>query len=184
VALLGAPALVVLDEPTSALDPVGRADVRSLIRRIRERGTTVFLNSHLLTEVERVCDRVAIVDHGRVLASGGLDDLLGAPTARIRATDLSPAARADLGRFGPVSDGADGWLTISPIDPEAIPDVVAAMVAAGGRVHAVDAGRSTLEDLFMRLVGGTAGDALGAAADTPGARADARGSRADPGGYP
>jgi hypothetical protein len=82
-----------------------------------------------------------------------------------------------------VSDGADGWLTISPIDPEAIPDVVAAMVAAGGRVHAVDAGRSTLEDLFMRLVGGTAGDALGVGADTPGARADTRGARADPGAH-
>jgi ABC-2 type transport system ATP-binding protein len=155
VALLGSPALVVLDEPTSALDPVGRADVRSIIRRAREAGTTVFLNSHLLTEVERVCDRVAIVDHGRVLASGRLDDLLGAPAVRIRVTDLGAAALADLGRFGPVSAGTDAWLTISPLAPEAVPDVVAAVVGAGGRVHAVDAGRSTLEDLFMRLVGGT-----------------------------
>jgi ABC-2 type transport system ATP-binding protein len=153
VALLGSPALIVLDEPTSALDPVGRADVRALIRRIREAGTTVFLNSHLLTEVERVCDRVAIVDHGRVLASGRLEDLLGAPAARLRITDLSSAARAGLDRFGPVAEGEDGWLTISPIDLDAIPDVVASVVASGGRVHAVDAGRSTLEDLFMRLVG-------------------------------
>jgi ABC-2 type transport system ATP-binding protein len=155
VALLGSPALVVLDEPTSALDPVGRADVRTIIRRAREAGTTVFLNSHLLTEVERVCDRVAIVDHGRVLASGRLDDLLGAPAVRIRVTGLGATALADLGRFGPVSAGTDDWLTISPLAPEAVPDVVAAIVGAGGRVHAVDAGRSTLEDLFMRLVGGT-----------------------------
>jgi ABC-2 type transport system ATP-binding protein len=153
--LLGSPALVVLDEPTSALDPVGRADVRSIIRRARDAGTTVFLNSHLLTEVERVCDRVAIVDHGRVLASGRLDDLLGAPAVRIRVTGLGATALADLGRFGPVSAGTDDWLTISPLAPEAVPDVVAAIVGAGGRVHAVDAGRSTLEDLFMRLVGGT-----------------------------
>ena len=94
VALLGSPALIVLDEPTSALDPVGRADVRSIIRRARDAGATIFLNSHLLTEVERVCDRVAIVDHGRVLASGRLDDLLGEPTVRIR------RVRAAAGRGG------------------------------------------------------------------------------------
>src|SRR4029453_1582289 len=127
VALLGAPALVVLDEPTSALDPVGRADVRAIIRRARDAGTTVFLNSHLLTEVERVCDRVAIVDrggvpasgpprdipsgsagrggvatgnHARVLGGGRLAALLGEPTVRVRVTDLLPEARATLGRFG------------------------------------------------------------------------------------
>src|SRR4051812_27116100 len=111
VALLGSPALVVLDEPTSALDPAGRADVRSIIRRARDAGTAVFLNSHLLTEVERVCDRVAIVDHGRVLESGRLDDLLGEPAVRIRATDLPAAGAASaLARFGRVDISDDGWL--------------------------------------------------------------------------
>ena len=152
VALVGSPRLVVLDEPTSALDPVGRADVRSIVRRARDAGSTVFLNSHLLTEVERVCDRVAIVDHGRVLASGRIDDLLGESVVRVRATDL-PAA-AELARFGAVETAEDGWLSFPGLDLERIPDVVAAIVAAGGRVHAVDAGRATLEDLFMRLVGG------------------------------
>ena len=156
VALLGAPALVVLDEPTSALDPVGRADVRSIIRRARDAGSTVFLNSHLLTEVERVCDRVAIVDHGRVLASGRLDDLLGESTVRIRVTDLPTTAMAGLGRFGPVASSHDGWLSIAGIDHDAIPDVVTAIVAAGGRVHAVDPGRATLEDRYMELVAGVA----------------------------
>src|SRR2546428_389725 len=70
VALIGRPALVLLDEPTSALDPVGRHDVREIIRGLRQRGTTVFLNSHLLTEVEQVCDSVAIIDRGRVVAEG------------------------------------------------------------------------------------------------------------------
>jgi ABC-2 type transport system ATP-binding protein len=153
VALLGSPALVVLDEPTSALDPVGRMDVRSIIGRARDAGSTVFLNSHLLGEVERVCDRVAIVDHGRVLESGRLDDLLGDVGVRIRVTDLPAAAIAGLARFGPVA-ASDGWLTIRPIEPDVIPDVVAAIVAEGGRVHAVDAGRTTLEDRFVRLVGG------------------------------
>ena len=66
VALLGDPDLILLDEPTSALDPVGRTDVRAIVRAARDRGATVILNSHLLTEVERVCDRVVILDHGRI----------------------------------------------------------------------------------------------------------------------
>jgi ABC-2 type transport system ATP-binding protein len=154
VALLGTPRLVVLDEPTSALDPVGRADVRSIVRQARDAGSTIFLNSHLLTEVERVCDRVAIVDHGRVLASGRIDDLLGESTVRVRATALPAEALAVLRRFGSIDVGDEGWLTFTGIDPDLIPDIVAAIVAAGGRVHAVDSGRATLEDLFMRLVGG------------------------------
>ena len=153
VALLGAPPLIVLDEPTSALDPVGRADVRAIIRRARDAGSTIFLNSHLLTEVERVCDRVAIVDRGRVLADGRLDDLLGARAVQIRATDLTPAAMTTLGRFGRVAAGDDGWLTISGIDAATIPDAVAAIVASGGRVHAVDPGRATLEDRYLELIG-------------------------------
>jgi ABC-2 type transport system ATP-binding protein len=151
VALLGSPELVFLDEPTSALDPVGRLDVRAIIRAARARGTTVFLNSHLLTEVERVCDRVAIVDRGRVIAAGRLDELLGAPTLRMRVTNLGPEAIANLAAFGRVEVDGDR-LTIEPIDAARVPDVVAAIVAAGGRVHDVDAGRGSLEDRFVALV--------------------------------
>ena len=157
VALIGAPRLVILDEPTSALDPVGRADVRSIVRRAAEAGSTVFLNSHLLTEVERVCDRVAIIDQGRVLASGRIDDLLGEALVRIRVTDLPPDAVDRLDRFGSVEVDDEGWLTVGGVGDDTIPDVVAAIVAAGGRVHAVDAGRATLEDLFMRVVGDGSG---------------------------
>ncbi len=158
VALLGAPRLVILDEPTSALDPVGRADVRSIVRRAADAGSTIFLNSHLLTEVERVCDRVAVVDHGRVLASGRIDELLGEASVRLRITDFAAADVAELRRFGRVSVGEDGWFAIAGLDPERVPDVVAAIVAVGGRVHAVESGRTTLEDLFMRLVGGEGGE--------------------------
>ena len=151
VALLGAPDLVILDEPTSALDPVGRSDVRSIIRDARARGTTVFLNSHLLTEVERVCDRVAIVDHGRVLAAGRLDELLGEPAVRIRATDVGADAIRRLAAFGrPIVDG--DLLTIDPIDPARVPDAVAELVAAGARIHSVDAGRGSLEARFLALL--------------------------------
>ena len=151
VALLGRPELVILDEPTSALDPVGRTDVRSIIRSVRETGTTVFLNSHLLTEVERVCDRVAIIDRGRVLEAGRLDDLLGEDSVRIHATDLSVRALERLRDFGPLRRDGD-WLTIQPLAAGRVPEVVAAIVAEGGHVHGVDAGRGTLEDRFLALL--------------------------------
>ena len=157
VAMLGAPDLVILDEPTSALDPVGRSDVRAIIRAARERGTTVFLNSHLLTEVERVCDRVAIVNHGRVVEKGRLDEVLGDPGVRVVASGLDAAAFRQLERFGPVQrDG--NWLSIQPFDPAGVPDLVDAIVAAGGRIHEVDAGRRSLEERFLALLAQGAGE--------------------------
>ena len=101
-ALLGDPALVILDEPTSALDPVGRDDVRAIIREAQARGSAVLLNSHLLGEVERLCDRVAIVNQGRVVAAGSLTDLLGETAVRLRVTDLPRRRRRRSTRFGPV----------------------------------------------------------------------------------
>ena len=154
VALLGGPRLIVLDEPTSALDPAGRADVRGIIAGVRDRGATVFLNSHLLSEVERVCDRIAIVDRGRVLASGSLDDLLGGEVLRLRVTGLAPDARSELAQFGPVTAGGDDWLSIGGVPPDRHPDVVAFVVRRGGRVHAVDGGRRGLEDRYLELIRG------------------------------
>ena len=152
VALLGTPDLVILDEPTSALDPVGRSDVRAIIRDVRSRGSAVLLNSHLLTEVERVCDRVAIVDHGRVVEEGRLVDVLGDPGVRVQATALDAAALDALEQqFGPLRRDGD-WLAIEPFDPSRVPDLVAAIVAAGGRVHEVDAGRRSLEERFLALL--------------------------------
>ncbi len=152
-ALMGDPALVILDEPTSALDPVGRDDVRAIIREARDRGSAVFLNSHLLGEVERLCDRVAIVNHGRVIAAGTLGELLGETAVRIQVTNLPPpeAVTQALAAFGTVAHD-DEWLTIRPIDPDRVPDAVAAIVGLGGRVHAVDPGRRSLEDLFLGMV--------------------------------
>ncbi len=149
-ALLGDPDLVILDEPTSALDPVGRDDVRAIIREAQSRGSSVFLNSHLLGEVERLCDRVAIVNHGRVIAAGTLAELLGAAAVRLRVTELANPQEA-LAAFGHVTV-EDDWLVVGPLEPERVPDVVATVVAAGGRVHAVDPGRRSLEDLFLDLV--------------------------------
>ena len=132
VALLGDPDLVFLDEPTSALDPLGRSDVRALIERLRARGAAVFLNSHLLGEVERVCDRVCIVDRGRVVAEGAIDALLGG----------ARGARVLLD---------DGWHHYDVAAAE-IPDVVARLVAGGARVHAVEPKQVSLEERFLELV--------------------------------
>jgi len=153
VALLGDPELVLLDEPTSALDPVGRHDVREIIRTLRDRGMTVFLNSHLLSEVEQVCDRVAIVDHGKVIAEGTLDELLGADTVRVRVTDLTREARQELAAFGAVADEGE-WLVIRGMKNERLPDLVAQIVRAGGRVYAVEPAHESLEDRFLSLLGG------------------------------
>jgi ABC-2 type transport system ATP-binding protein len=153
-ALLGDPALVVLDEPTSALDPVGRTDVRAIVRAARDRGATVILNSHLLTEVERVCDRVVILDHGRIIASGSLDEVVASDGVRLRVTDLGDEGRAAAAVFGPVILDGD-WLSVRPLAADRVPDLVAALVAAGGRVHAVEPGRGSLEARFMELLAET-----------------------------
>jgi len=150
-ALLGEPELVFLDEPTSALDPVGRHDVREIIRGLTSRGTAVFLNSHLLSEVEQVCDRVAVVDHGRVIASGTMDDLLSGTTVRVRATGLSQAGRNKLSDFGRVDDEGD-QLTFNNLNPDRVPDLVAAIVAMGARVYEVAPRHQTLEDRFLQLL--------------------------------
>jgi ABC-2 type transport system ATP-binding protein len=152
VALLGRPDVVVLDEPTSALDPVGRQDVRRIIGSLRERGTTVFLNSHLLTEVERVCDRVAIVDHGRVVAELRMDELTQSRGVRLRVTGPAGLGRKVATGFGPTrSDGE--WLVVDGIADADVPQLVAALVARGGAIHAVVPSRQSLEERFMSLLG-------------------------------
>jgi ABC-2 type transport system ATP-binding protein len=115
----------------------------------------VFLNSHLLTEVERVCDRVAIVDRGRVVAQGRIDELVGESGVRIRVTGLDHGD-SRLATFGPLTRDGD-WLTIRPMDPARVPDVVETIVREGGRVHAVDPARSTLEDRYLALFSEPAG---------------------------
>ncbi len=153
VALLGDPELVLLDEPTSALDPVGRHDVREIIRGLRDRGVTVFLNSHLLSEVEQVCDRVAVVDRGKVIAEGTLDELLRSDTVRIRVSGLPRGAKDQLAPFGAIDEDGD-WLVVRGVDADRVPDLVAHVVGLGGRVHAVEPRHETLEDRFLRLLSG------------------------------
>jgi len=151
VALLGRPDLVFLDEPTSALDPVGRKEVRDIIVELRSRGITVFLNSHLLSEVQQVCDRVAVIDRGRVVASGTMAELLGSGEIRIQVTDLDGAGMQAIAGFGKAFRSEE-WLTVVGVAPERVPDLVAELVRLGARVHAVERGRQTLEERFIQLL--------------------------------
>jgi ABC-2 type transport system ATP-binding protein len=175
VALLGGPDLVLLDEPTSALDPVGRQDVRAIIRGLRERGTTVFLNSHLLGEVERVCDRVAIVDRGHVIAEETMTDLVAGRSVRVRASGLGDADHGVLRAFGRLA--VDGeWLSVDGIEAGDVPDLVATIVGRGGRVHAVLPARASLERRFF--------EALGAEVEADGSAGESSAGHVDRGARP
>ncbi len=157
VALLGSPALVFLDEPTSALDPLGRHDVRLLIEQLRENGTTVFLNSHLLTEVERICDRIAIVERGQIIASGSVAELLGEDElVRLQLACVDSAARDVLARAGALREhGAQNasdpsWYRVPALQD--IPQLVRNLVAEGVAIYAVEPQRATLEQRFLELL--------------------------------
>jgi ABC-2 type transport system ATP-binding protein len=153
VALLGEPELVVLDEPTSALDPVGRHDVRGIVRAVRDRGATVFLNTHLLEEAEHVCDRVTVIDRGRAIATGTLADLVGGTSnVRLRVSGLDDGWWELINGFG--SFDRDGeWLVAKGIGARQTPALVAAIVRLGGEIEAVIPEHQTLEERFLELLG-------------------------------
>ncbi|GGN45172.1 ABC transporter ATP-binding protein [Deinococcus daejeonensis] len=157
-AILARPELVFLDEPTSALDPIGRIEVREIIERLRAQGTAVFLNSHLLSEVEQVCDRVAFVKRGRVLTQGSMRELMGGVLPVDLRVDTMPVGLLDtLARLGEVrrSDtntpgraDVELWLT----HDDQIPAVADAVHAAGARLYALTPRRPDLETMFLDLI--------------------------------
>jgi ABC-2 type transport system ATP-binding protein len=132
-ALVGSPRLLMLDEPTSALDPVGRRIVRDLLAELRERGVAVVLNSHLLSEVELVCDRVAIMNEGRIVARGTPDELV-----QPRGVEV---------------ETGDGLRSYPTARREEVPDIVSGLVEAGEAVYEVRLLSSTLEDAYLEAVG-------------------------------
>jgi ABC-2 type transport system ATP-binding protein len=132
-ALVGSPPLLLLDEPTSALDPVGRRTVRLLLEELQRRGTSVLLNSHLLSEVELVCDRVLILLRGKVVTQG------------------SPA---ELSRPRGIEIETDEGTALHEGTREDVPRLVAELVAAGRQVYGVRVLTSTLEDTYLEAVGG------------------------------
>jgi ABC-2 type transport system ATP-binding protein len=154
VALVARPELVVLDEPTSALDPLGRVDVRDLVLSLKSRGVAVLLNSHLIGEVERVCDRVVILDKGRVAASGTLAELLGQREVRLRLDTADGRAEDRLRAAGSLSRSGD-WFTVqltADDDGVTVPELVRDLVGLGVRVHAVEPVRISLEDRLLAVL--------------------------------
>jgi ABC-2 type transport system ATP-binding protein len=156
-ALLNDPRIIFLDEPTSALDPVGRRDVREIIGALRSEGRTVFLNSHLLSEVESVCDRVAIINHGQVAAVGPMAELLRRElTVEFRLGRWTEQVEDLVGRFGSTQDvriGRDHTVvTVTVADDETVARAVDALVGQGVPVYGVTPHSLTLEDLFFEVV--------------------------------
>jgi ABC-2 type transport system ATP-binding protein len=153
-ALLNDPELIFLDEPTSGLDPVGRRMVRDIIRTQRGRGATVFLNSHLLSEVEVTCDRVAFIKHGEVLEIRRVDmPAQGQLSVTVRARGVCAEAIEGLKRLA-ISVRADGErLTLDVASEEALPEIVSCLVGSGARVYSVTSDQVSLEDLFVQIVG-------------------------------
>ncbi len=154
-ALLAEPPLVVLDEPTSALDPIGRRDVRDIIRDLRAAGTTVFLNSHLLSEVEQVCDRVAIINRGQIVAAGDLRELLEVREVELRLGDGAEAALHAAG-LTPVARGsAVGRYTLTARGDDEIARISAHLASVGVPIYEIHSRSDSLEDLFVRLADAT-----------------------------
>jgi len=132
-ALVGAPPVLLLDEPTSALDPAGRRMVRVLLEELRSRGHAVLLNSHLLSEIELVCDRVAIISRGRLVAEGAPADL-----SRTRGVEVETASGVRLFEGATRDD---------------VPAIVSRLVAEGEQVYGVRVLATTLEDVYLEAVG-------------------------------
>jgi ABC-2 type transport system ATP-binding protein len=132
-ALVGSPRLLLLDEPTSALDPAGRRIVRQVLIELRAHGVSALINSHLLTEVERTCDRVTILSSGQVVAAGAPDELSKARGVEIT-TGSGTRRFEDAGR-------------------DEIPRIVSDLVASGEQVYEVRPLGSTLEDAYLEVLG-------------------------------
>jgi len=157
-ALLGEPDLLILDEPTNGLDPQGMREIRILLRRLADEGTTVIVSSHLLAEVEAMCDRVGVLAHGRLVAEGAPSELRTlSDSIRIEVGDTA-RAREVLGGLSGVriedEPGIGRWLRVRLSDGTTAAAVNRALVSAGVEVGALIPERASLEDVFLSLVEG------------------------------
>jgi ABC-2 type transport system ATP-binding protein len=162
MALLNRPAIVFLDEPTSGLDPFGRLLVRDVLRAARDEGTSIFLNSHLLGEVEAICDRVAFIRQGRVLRAGSLAELsAGLLKVRIKLDKVTAALLMDLVEWGGDAEqiGAQE-VNVAVQDEAQLPELTAWLVGQGLQVFAVVPHQLTLEELFLDIMGGASAEEM------------------------
>jgi ABC-2 type transport system ATP-binding protein len=153
-ALLNEPNFLVLDEPMSGLDPIGRADVKQLLREERERGTTILLTSHVLAETESLCDRVAILHAGRVLEVGTVKGLLSSVVEWEIGLESLPADRVSALRAqGHRADAVGARWIVRVGNESALQGILRELVGAGIRIDSVEPRRESLEDHFVRALG-------------------------------
>jgi ABC-2 type transport system ATP-binding protein len=155
-ALLNDPELVFLDEPTSGLDPLGRRLVRDIIRSLREEQITIFLNSHLLSEIELTCDRVAFIREGRIVRVARLDELeQGQLQITLRVGQPTAELLAELAHFGDdvTMDPNSGRIHLTLTGEKHIPELARWLVAEGHEVYELSPRHLSLEDQFLEIIG-------------------------------
>jgi ABC-2 type transport system ATP-binding protein len=153
-ALLGEPDLLMLDEPTNGLDPSGMAEMRELVRRLADQDRTVLLSSHLLGEVQQICDRVGVIDNGRLLTESTVAEFRGASSLLVRADPVTLAEqviRSTLGAVDARRTGDGGLLVVAA--PDRNPELVRALVRAGVEVHEIRSVDRSLEEAFFEMTG-------------------------------
>ncbi len=155
-ALMGGPELIVLDEPTNGLDPAGMADMRRLIVDLARGGQTVLLSSHLLAEVQDICDRVGVINRGRLLRESTVAELRGGTALRVRATPLDKAIAVSMRVAGDESVAVQDEHLLLDVPADRVPEVTRELVLDGVDVHEVTTVERTLEEAFFELT--TAGE--------------------------
>jgi len=157
-ALINDPDLVFFDEPTTGLDPLGAKQMRDIIANLRGQGKTVFLCSHLLKEMEAICDEIAILDRGRLVASGHLEDLLHETEVyTVTAKGHTDELRAEVEKISDHVIDSEGWLQCRVDNVKRAMDVAAALNEGGAEVVSLVRGRRSLEDFFIEAVGAREG---------------------------
>ncbi len=166
-AMLGNPRLLLLDEPTDGVDPVGRLELRKVIQRQREKGVTVFINSHLLSEVEQVCDRVAIMHHGLILHQGSTRELIqnitggqGTLHVRFAVSRVDEALAQKVSAFGPWSP-VEGGFMLTLQNAQAITPVVDMLREQKIEIFAIEPQHANLEEAFIQLISRQADKSVG-----------------------
>ncbi|KAA0229065.1 MAG: putative ABC transporter ATP-binding protein YxlF [Fimbriimonadales bacterium] len=154
--LLNEPKLLFLDEPTAGLDPIAHVEIRDLILQFRDEGKTVFISSHELSDVERICDRVAIINHGKIAEMGRLDKLLAGGRVEITAEKVPTAVEEKLRRDGVIVSLHGDRLIIDAPDSLPTDGFIDAIRSAGGTILSILPRRKRLEDLFVETVKGGA----------------------------
>jgi ABC-2 type transport system ATP-binding protein len=160
-ALLNKPRLLILDEPTNGLDPQGIKELREFIRELAESGLSLFVSSHLLSEIQQMCDRVAIISHGEVIKVGEVSALVDESVSRVlwKASPREAAlqvlgGQSDVELLGGGAFEDEGTGILTQVKPESIPAITKALVEAGVMISGIETRNPTLEDLFLELTEG------------------------------